>query len=146
MQEVFGDRQLFWFIPISTGLGDGITFPRRGHLADADDADAEAGLLSRHGSGHRSSDELMPMMAAANNVTDDDDDDDEWSKVAIRNVGNSLKVSSFLYHLASRAFNSSKAIQNVLACRDLQLVLRDIGGSLASSTQNHHRFFFPPSG
>ena len=28
-QEVFGDRALFWFLPIQTSVGDGLTFPTR---------------------------------------------------------------------------------------------------------------------
>jgi len=44
-QEVFGDKILLWFLPISTNLGDGIVFPQRGHMND----DEESGLLNgRH--------------------------------------------------------------------------------------------------
>lgn len=28
-QEVFGDRALFWFLPVQTSVGDGLTFPTR---------------------------------------------------------------------------------------------------------------------
>ena len=28
-QEVFGDRVLFWFLPLQTSVGDGLTFPTR---------------------------------------------------------------------------------------------------------------------
>ncbi len=38
-QEVFGDNQLFWFLPVFSSFGDGVSFPQRGQL------DEEAGLL-----------------------------------------------------------------------------------------------------
>ena len=35
-QEVFGDRALFWFLPIQTSVGDGLTFPTRIITASSD--------------------------------------------------------------------------------------------------------------
>ena len=37
IQEVFGDRRLLWFFPVSSCLGDGIVFPQRGSYSNSDE-------------------------------------------------------------------------------------------------------------
>ena len=104
-QEVFGDKLLFWFVPISTSLGDGIVFPQRGHLSESDE---ESGLLSGYGNTYRDEtcvEELVPMIRATGNGSDDDDDeeDGEWSKIDVKDFGNKKNHSK-----VSRSDNSAQ--------------------------------------
>jgi palmitoyltransferase len=99
-QEVFGDKVLLWFLPVTSSLGDGIIYPQRGHLSDSDE---ESGLLSGSGgNGYRddsSVEELVPMIRSTENPNEDDEDDDEefdeWSKVDVKDFGGKSSDSNF---------------------------------------------------